>query len=108
MVVAVAAEPHLKPQISRVERRSGHQTLRLIFKAETDRLERDEILGKINDLGTTYENANSKLYSLDIPRIEDFQPLCDQLWRWEQSGALEYETCEARVPGSFDGTPEDR
>jgi hypothetical protein len=107
VVVAISAEPQLKPQIRRVERRSGHQTLRLIFKAETDRLQRDEILSKLNDLGATYENADSSLYSLDIPRIEDYQPICDQLWRWEQSGALEYETCEARVPGGFDGTPED-
>jgi hypothetical protein len=28
--------------------------------------------------------------------------VCDQLWAWEQEGLLEYETCEARVPGSFD------
>ncbi len=107
VVVALSTAPQLKPQISRVERRSGHKTLRLIFMAETDRTLRDEILAKINELGATYENANSTLYSLDISRIEDYQPLCEQLWRWEQSGALNYETCEARVPGSFDGTPED-
>jgi hypothetical protein len=106
VVVALPAEPDLKPQISRIERRSGHKTLRLIFKAETMRPERDKILAKINDLGATYENADSTLYSLDIPRIENYQPLCDQLWSWEQSGALEYETCEARVPGSFDAAPE--
>jgi hypothetical protein len=107
IVVALSAEPHLKPQVIRVERRSGHQTLRLIFMAETARVERDNILAKINELGATYENANSTLYSIDIPRTEDYQPLCDQLWNWEQSGTLEYETCEARVPGSFDGTPKD-
>jgi hypothetical protein len=61
VVVAISAEPQLKPQIRRVERRSGHQTLRLIFKAETDRLQRDEILSKLNDLGATYENADSSL-----------------------------------------------
>lgn len=64
VVVAVSAEPHLKPQICRIERRSGHRTLRLIFKATTERPERDKILSKINDLGATYENADSTLYSL--------------------------------------------
>jgi hypothetical protein len=106
VVVAVSAEPHLKPQICRIERRSGHRTLRLIFKATTERPERDKILSKINDLGATYENADSTLYSLDISQLENYQPLCDQLWSWEQAGALEYETCEARVPGSFDAAPE--
>src|SRR5260370_42030375 len=48
VVVALSAEPGLKPQICRMERRSGHKTLRLIFKAETARAVRDQILAKIN------------------------------------------------------------
>jgi hypothetical protein len=107
VVVALSAGPGQKPQICRIERRSGHKTLRLILKAETERVERDQILAKINDLGATYENANGSLYSLDIPLSENYQPLCDHLWGWEQAGALEYETCEARVPGSFDAAPQD-
>jgi hypothetical protein len=106
VVVAISADPDLKPQITRIERRGGHKTLRIIFKTTTERTVRSKILERINELGATYENADSKLYSLDIPRIENYQPLCDQLWSWEQSGALEYETCEARVSGSFDDSPE--
>jgi Domain of unknown function (DUF4265) len=106
VVVALSADPELKPQISRIERRSGHKTLRLIFMAETARMERDEILAQINQLGASYENANSTLYSLDIPPTQNYESLCDQLWIWEQTGVLEYETCEARMPGSFDATPQ--
>ena len=107
VVFAMSSEPGLKPQISRIERRSGHKTLRLIFMAATGRLERDKILVRINELGATYENANSTLYSLDIPPTENYQSLCDELWNLEESGSLEYETCEARVPGSFDAAPTD-
>jgi Domain of unknown function (DUF4265) len=107
VVVALSAEPHLKPQVCRIERRSGHRTLRIMFKDAALRLQRDQILAKINDLGATYENANSTLYSLDIPKSENYQPLCDHLWNWEQAGVLDYETCEARVPGSFDDAPQD-
>jgi endoglucanase Acf2 len=107
VVFAMSSEPGLKPQISRIERRSGHKTLRLIFTAATERLERDKILARINELGATYENANSTLYSLDIPPTENYQSLCDELWNLEESGSLEYETCEARVPGSFDAAPTD-
>jgi Domain of unknown function (DUF4265) len=106
VVVAISADPALKPQISRIERRGGHKTLRIIFKTATERTVRSKILERINELGATYENADSKLYSLGIPRIDDYLPLCNQLWSWEQSGALEYETCEARVPDSFDDSPE--
>jgi len=107
VVFAMSSEPGLKPRISRIERRSGHKTLRLIFMAATGRLERDKILARINELGATYENANSTLYSLDIPPTENYQSLCDELWNLEESGSLEYETCEARVPGSFDAAPTD-
>jgi len=107
VVVALSNKPGLKPQIRRIERRSGHKTLRLMFKTETAHAARGQILAKVNDLGATYENANSTLYSLDIPLSENYQRLCDHLWSWEQAGALHYETCEARVPGSFDAAPKD-
>jgi len=107
VVFALSSDPGLKPQICRIERRSGHKTLRLIFMAATERPERDKILARINELGATYENANSTLYSLDIPPTENYQSLCDELWSLEKSGSLEYETCEARVLGSFDAAPDD-
>jgi hypothetical protein len=107
VVFALSVDPKLKPHIRRVERRSGHKTLRLIFMAVTPAPERAKILARVNELGATYENANGRLYSLDIPPTENYQSVCDQLWSLEKSGALEYETCEARVPGSFDAAPND-
>jgi hypothetical protein len=107
IVVATSADPTKKPQIHRVERRSGHKTLRFVFKTEIDRKARDRMLAELNSIGVTYEGSNYRLFSLDIPPGQSYQAVCDKLWEWEQSGVLEYETCEARVPGSFDGAPED-
>ena len=107
VVFAVADEDGLKPRVRRIERRSGHQTLRIIFMASADRSDRDRMLARLNTLGATYENANSTQYTLDIPPDRNYQAVCDQLVEWEGSGLLEYETCEARVPGSFDDAPRD-
>jgi hypothetical protein len=51
------------------------------------------------------EGAQGRLFSLDISSESQYQSVCDQLWTWEQENLLEYETCEARAPGSFDDAP---
>ncbi len=107
VVFAVPDADGLKPRVRRIERRGGHRTLRVIFTRDTDRAERDRILSRLDTLGATYENANSTQYSLDIAPEHNYQAICEELWKWEESGLLEYETCEARIPGSFDGAPED-
>jgi hypothetical protein len=105
VVLAFAERADLKPKVQGIERRSGHRTLRIIFKTPADRSERDRLLAQLNTLGATYENSNSRQYALDIPPDRNYQAVCDQLWEWEGLGLLEYETCEARVPGSFDDVP---
>jgi hypothetical protein len=107
VVVAISVDPDKKPQVRSIDRRSGHRTLRFIFKSDTDREARDRMLAELGSIGTTYEGSNYTLFSLDIPPDQNYQAVCDKLWEWEQSGLLEYETCEARVPGSFDGAPKD-
>ncbi len=106
-MLAISDDPNQKPEIRRVERRSGHRTLRFRFEATTERLDRDRMLTQLIALGATFEGADRTLYALDIPPNQDYQAFCDQLWSWEESGLLVYETCEARVPGSFDGAPQD-
>jgi len=106
VVFAQAAKPSEKPRIQRLERRCGHRTLRFRFPTEVDRSRRDGMLAQLNRLGATYEGHEYRFFSLDVPPSADYQAVCDQLSAWEAGGVLEYETCEERVPGSFDDAPE--
>jgi hypothetical protein len=102
VVLAQRGSTSEKPRILRVERRSGHRTLRFRFNTEVDRLDRDSMLGRLNQLGASFEGDEYRFFSLDVPPSADYQAVCDQLFVWEANGVLEYETCEERVPGSFD------
>ena len=95
-----------KPRICRVERRSGHRTLRFRFPADVDRSDRDSMLAQLNGLGTSFEGHEYRFFSLDVPPSANYQAVCDQLFAWEADGVVEYQTCEERVPGSFDATPD--
>jgi hypothetical protein len=106
VVHAVAERPTEKPRISRIERRGGHRTLRFRFPDKVDRPERDRILGKLTGMGTSFEGDDYRFFSIDIPPSTDYQTICDQLFAWETDSLLEYETCEERVPGSFDDAPD--
>ena len=107
VVLARAQSPSEKPRICRVERCSGHRTLRLRFPAEVARSDRDSMLAQLNSLGTSFEGHEYRFFSLDVPPTTDYQAICDQLFAWEADGVLEYETCEERMPGSFDDAPDD-
>src|SRR5579871_6873678 len=48
IVVATSSDPTKTPQIHRIERRSGHRTLRFIFKTEIDQEARDRMLAELN------------------------------------------------------------
>jgi hypothetical protein len=107
VVYAVAADPNHKLLVHRVERRSGHRTLRVQFADATPKLQRDLHLKDLDKFSVAWEGADQTLSSLDISEPGNYQPVCDHLWEWEKLGLLEYETCEARVPGSFDAAPKD-
>ena len=64
------------------------------------------MIDALNRLGTSFEGHENRFFSLDVPPESNYQAVCDQLFAWEVGGALEYETCEERVPGSFDCPPE--
>jgi hypothetical protein len=106
VVLAVAESPSEKPRIRHLERRSGHRTLRFRFPEAVSRSERDGFLEQLTGMGTTFEGHEYRFFSLDIPPSTDYQTIGDQLSAWETRGLLEYETCEERVPGSFDAAPD--
>lgn len=105
VVLAISEDPNRKPIVRRVERRSGHRTLRILFTKHVSNPQRDILLKGLDRFGVTWEGSEGRLFSLDIPDDSQYQPVCDQLWAWEQAALLEYETCEARMPGSFDDRP---
>ena len=108
VVFAIAQPATGKPRICRLVRTAGHRTLRFRFSDNVNRSERDAFLAQLTRLGTSFEGHEYRFFSLDIPPGVDYQPICDQLFAWESERFLEYETCEERVPGSFDDAPEDK
>ncbi len=105
VVEAVAARPELKPSILRVVRPSGHRTLRVIFPASTPEHDRVPLLESLQDLGASLEGATKSLFAIDIEPDGNYSSVCDRLKAWEDDGLLAYETCEARIEGSFDDAP---
>jgi hypothetical protein len=60
----------------------------------------------MNDLTIYYERANEIYFSLDMQPNGNYQAVFDRLGEFEEEGILEFETCDAKVEGSFDDFPE--
>jgi len=105
VVHAKSDDPKKKPVVTRLERRSGRRTLRVLFEDFVERSQRLLILKRLDQHGVTWEGSEYRLFALDIPPDGNYQAVCDLLWAWEQDGLLQYETCEERVEGSFDDKP---
>lgn len=106
VVLAVPASGSMTPSVIRMVRRSDHRTLRTIFATTTSELDRLRFMKSILPLGVEYERATDTLFAVDVPPGADYQALCNVLSDAESDGILSYETCEERVPGSFDDDPD--
>jgi hypothetical protein len=106
IVLAISAEPDLKPLVRKVVRPSGNRTLRVFFGDNLSRESQNEYLDGLKDLGLSYERATGHLVALDVEANGDYDAICDELWKLEKEGVLQYETCEARAEGRFDDGPE--
>lgn len=107
IVEARALGPDLKPSVMRVLERSGHQTIRVLFDNATSEEERIERLNSLADLHVSYERCNQRYFALDLEPDASANEVRDRLDTWTTEGVLEYETCEARQPGSFDARVSD-
>ncbi|MBH1987987.1 MAG: DUF4265 domain-containing protein [Burkholderiales bacterium] len=105
VVQATADREDLKPEIRAVVERSGHQTLRIRFSDPLNREAQEPVIAALQALGGELERANGQFLAIDIPPGVSIDALRDALDEQVDAGALEYETCEARVPGSFDAAP---
>lgn len=92
--------------IRKVVAPSGHRTLRVMFDDAVDTAKQSELLGRVHRVGiVTFERANSLLVAINISPDGDYLAVFDQLEAWADSGLLDFETCHARVDGSFDDAP---
>ena len=92
VVRAVTRKPGQKPEVLEVVRRSGHKSLRIIFVNPDDEAVKARVLKAINTMGAHYENANGRLYSIDVLPESDYQAICDFLWQEEtEAKTLSYE-----------------
>ena len=106
VVEAASVSTDLDPSIRRVVGRSGHRTLRVIFRKSTPEVKRVPLLQSLNEIGASFERATSTLFAIDVEDSGDYQAVCDRLFAFENEGLLAYETCEARLEGSFDDLPQ--
>lgn len=105
IVRAYSDDPDLKPEVREVVTRSGNKTLRVFFNEGLSEEEQGSVLSSLQYLDLSWERATGRLVAIDVHPEANYQGVCDKLWELEQEEILEYETCEARVPGSFDDAP---
>lgn len=102
VVRATADAPDLKPEIREVVEPGGHKTLRLFFADSVDKDEQVKLLESLHAYKAYYERATGIHVAIDIEPEGSYQDVCNKLWEWEKADLLSYETCEARIEGSFD------
>ena len=100
VVRAVAPSDDARPVVREVVRRGGHTTLRVVFrKPDEPRARRIAVL---SDLGASFESWDDSFFALDVGPEGSVDAVVDRLERLEKLDILGFETCEARVRGSFD------
>lgn len=107
VVLATADSPDLKPEIRSVARRSGQKTLRVFFGGDLSGKDKQKpYIEEIESMDAWVERAHSTVICINVNATGDYAAICAYLESLEQSVEVEFETCEERVPGSFDDLPE--
>ena len=107
VVRAIEPSADRKPEITALVRSSGHRTLRVIFMDKGTEKEHFELLRQLNPMKAYFEGSTPGHFAIDVEPEADYDAVRDQLDSWESAGILDYETCEARSPDSFDADPEE-
>jgi hypothetical protein len=105
VVRARAPDPDKKPVVERVERASGHRTVRLHFSETVVQSERLLMLRGLAQFRTSFEGDDAKYFAVDVAPDGDYEAVLVQLQAWEDQDLLAFETCEARVEGGFGSDP---
>ncbi|MBW1296375.1 DUF4265 domain-containing protein [Aquimarina litoralis] len=102
VVKATSDSDELIPEIRELVELSGHRTFRVFFEKSIDRQNQETILDSMKELTISYERANGIFFSLDMQPNGNYQDVFDRLDELEKENILGFETCEARIEGSFD------
>jgi len=102
IVRAVQETEDTLPEIKEVVQASGYQTVRLYFEEEENTKIVEDVLRSIKPFGISYERAEDRFIALNVKPESDLPAVIRRLEEYTQLGLLEFETCEARVFGSFD------
>jgi len=102
VVRATADQPGFVPEVREVVHRSGHTTLRLLFFEVVPAARRAALIGSLTP---AFESVRDRYFVLDLTPESDSVRIRAQLDAWEADGWIEYETCEAKQPGTFDDVP---
>ena len=93
IVEAVPQENDERPHFVRVIEKSGHKTVRVIFKAsKKDSKNTAKVLSTIESMNCGYEGNGDKFYVINIQPNCDFEKVCDYL----SSQDLEWEHADPR------------
>jgi len=92
IVRAVSDSPDHWPTMQEIVRRSGHRSLHIIFFKETTDIEKQDVLSRLKQWRASYENAQDRLYAIDVDPEGDFDALCNFLSTPERRRLLDYRT----------------
>jgi hypothetical protein len=88
--------------VREVVRRSGHTTLRVVFRGMAARERCVALLSELAPLKVSFEAWGDGFFALDVAPDGDVDAVLDRLDSLENKDVLGFETCEARSRGSFD------
>jgi len=94
-------------EIVRLVKPSGYRTIRVMFDKSVEPERRKELLNTLKEHGASFENADSTLFAISVRPDGDYLAILDALDVWANQDVLGLETCEERVDGSFDDSPDD-
>jgi hypothetical protein len=104
VVRAVPRANGLPPVVREVVRRGGHSTLRIVFRScADDRARQEVLLAELSSLKVSFLGWSDGFFALDVAPDGNVAALIDRLERLEKRDVLGFETCEARLAGSFAG-----
>jgi uncharacterized protein DUF4265 len=92
VVLALSDSEDHWPTMQKVVRRSGHRTLHIVFFKEATDVEKQGMLSRLKDWKASYENAQDRLYAIDVEPDGDFDALCVFLAAPELQRILDYRT----------------
>jgi len=89
VVEAVPKAEDQLPEFVRVHKRSGHRTIH-IYILNDGQARKDEILRRCNELGSTWEGMDNKMYALDFPPGIDIDAAIEYLESLQEASVADW------------------